>query len=355
MHSGVIAYTKPIGEVDRGVPYIFRTYDNSSSTRNPGMANNCQIWQVVRATTAAPPYFPPARFDGREFLGGGFETNNPSHEAYMELLTIHPTNPTCLVSIGSAKRQAISRSKLGSLRLYSSVQATVKTATDTKTVQETMRELATHSEKFSYFRFDVPGLEDVMIDEWAVKSRKALSNSERMHTIAFIEWQTHQYLTQAETRVSIGVCAQMLVESCGLRNKESLRKREVVLLQVPAHNIFYGHEKELHCMYEYLRPQAGEKESRLRSCILYGLGGIGKTQIAIEYVYRYKHIYAYVFWVGASNESRLVNSYGSIAPAIGHGTDKDSLQQNIQIARQWLSNTGKLCTTSSLARWCVER
>lgn len=343
---GVLAYSKPLSAVVGSVPYIFRTYDNPSSTRNPGMANDCLIWRAARATSAAPLYFSPVNFDGREFLDGSFGTNNPSHEAIMELSTIHPTNHTCLVSIGSSKRQAASRFKSGPLgRLSSFVRAAVNLATDTEYVHERMRDLAARSEKVSYFRFDVPGLENVLLDEWTVKRRERLPNSERMHTIDFIERQTHEYLAQAETRRSLRNCAQMVVESHRLRRESTSHLSQQGVqrtFQVPArNNLFHGREETLWCMYDYLRPEAVETDSRLRSCVLYGLRGIGKTQIAIEYIYRYKRRYAYVFWVQASNEPQLAKSYGSIAPFIGQGSVKGipDIRQNIQRALHWLSST----------------
>lgn len=214
LHSGVIAYAKPADTGDTDVPYIFRTYDNSSNTRNPGMADNCQIWQVAIATSAAPGCFPLAKVDGREFLYGGFGTNNRSHEASMELSTMHPTSYTCLVSIGSGKRQVVSRFKSDLLgHRFSYIKAAVKLATDTENIHENMRDLAARSEKFSYFRFDVPGLEKILMDEWKVKKRPQLPSSKSMHTIAFIEEKTEEYLGQSDTRISIRECAQMIVES----------------------------------------------------------------------------------------------------------------------------------------------
>lgn len=46
---------------------------------------------------------------------------------------------------------------------------------------------------------------------------------------------------------------------------------------------------------------------------LSGLGGIGKTQIATEYAYRYLNDYDYIFWVNADSQERLVSSYIKIA------------------------------------------
>src|SRR6185312_13503241 len=46
---------------------------------------------------------------------------------------------------------------------------------------------------------------------------------------------------------------------------------------------------------------------------LAGLGGIGKTQLAIEYAYRYQEVYSAVFWVRASSREMLVADFIALA------------------------------------------
>ena len=59
---------------------------------------------------------------------------------------------------------------------------------------------------------------------------------------------------------------------------------------------FVAREKELSNMYELLYDYSN------RTCVvLYGLGGIGKTQLAIEYIKRHKEKYTAVFWLNANN------------------------------------------------------
>ena len=178
------------------------------------MANDCQIWQVALATIAAPGYFPIAKFDGREYLDGGFGSNNPSQEAFLELLTLHPSNPICLVSIGSGKRRAVVRFPSNALvRYFTYIEAAGRVATDTERVHQQMCQLSFLSESFAYFRFNVPGLEDVLLDEWTVKRRKQWRSLGKMHTLEFIERQTTRYLAQDETRTEIRTCAQMVVDA----------------------------------------------------------------------------------------------------------------------------------------------
>lgn len=49
---------------------------------------------------------------------------------------------------------------------------------------------------------------------------------------------------------------------------------------------------------------------------IYGLGGIGKTQTAAEYAYRYfcdQPVYEWVFWVKAETDLSLATDLGKLA------------------------------------------
>src|ERR1700737_128910 len=45
---------------------------------------------------------------------------------------------------------------------------------------------------------------------------------------------------------------------------------------------------------------------------IYGLGGVGKSQIAIEYVYRYKQNYTNIYWINASDQASLLSGFQKI-------------------------------------------
>ncbi len=51
--------------------------------------------------------------------------------------------------------------------------------------------------------------------------------------------------------------------------------------------------------------------------VLLGLGGIGKTQAAVEYAYRFKADYALVWWVSAQGESSILLAYEKLADRLG--------------------------------------
>ena len=48
---------------------------------------------------------------------------------------------------------------------------------------------------------------------------------------------------------------------------------------------------------------------RTSSYVLYGLGGAGKTQIAIEYLYRHHNYFDIIHWMPANNYNAFLLSY----------------------------------------------
>ena len=58
-------------------------------------------------------------------------------------------------------------------------------------------------------------------------------------------------------------------------------------------------------------------EHNIRSAVvLHGLGGIGKTQLAVEYIRRHKEKYTAIFWLNANDEDCLRLSFRDIAQQI---------------------------------------
>ena len=68
-----------------------------------------------------------------------------------------------------------------------------------------------------------------------------------------------------------------------------------------------------------------------------GLGGIGKTQTAIEYAYRHRKDYQIIWWIRAEEATTLAADYAQLAIKLdlsGHKTTKQASQ--IQAVRDWL-------------------
>lgn len=111
------------------------------------------------------------------------------------------------------------------------------------------------------------------------------------------------------------------------------------VLSVARNRHFFGREKTLSEIDQYLQP----KKSRdgLRSMAIYGLGGVGKTQIALEYAYSKQAELDAVLWVPAENTLALQQGFTKIAvdglklP----NANPQSHQENMLHVVAWLQQT----------------
>ncbi|MCH7878805.1 MAG: tetratricopeptide repeat protein [candidate division Zixibacteria bacterium] len=82
---------------------------------------------------------------------------------------------------------------------------------------------------------------------------------------------------------------------------------------------------------------SGDKAAALTQAIK-GLGGIGKTQIAIEYAYRNREHYSVVWWISSEESASLAGDYARLAVELNLAS-ADTADQNVLINAtwQWLS------------------
>ena len=83
------------GQIANGPVKLFRSYGHDR--------DETPMWQVARATTAAPVFFPPALVDSEWFVDGGVNANNPTLEAVAEGKNHWKTTKCFIVSVGTGK------------------------------------------------------------------------------------------------------------------------------------------------------------------------------------------------------------------------------------------------------------
>jgi hypothetical protein len=107
------------------------------------------------------------------------------------------------------------------------------------------------------------------------------------------------------------------------------------MIGVPHHNPFFtGREDLLSRLHQQLQAQG---ISALAQAAIYGLGGIGKTQTAIEYVHRFGEYYRFVLWVVAADESAIQSAYLSIARELELVEPKAHFETAVSAVKAWLS------------------
>jgi hypothetical protein len=98
---------------------------------------------------------------------------------------------------------------------------------------------------------------------------------------------------------------------------------------------FTGRDGVLTTLYRQLHDRQTAAISQTQA--ISGLGGIGKTQTAVEYAYRYRDDYRYVFWVGANTELELTSGYVAIAQTLNLPLkDAENQDETVQSVRVWL-------------------
>jgi hypothetical protein len=112
-----------------------------------------------------------------------------------------------------------------------------------------------------------------------------------------------------------------------------------------ASELFIGRGYELDEIAKVLH--ADHKAQKQRRLVLGGIGGIGKTQLAIAYAESGRGSYSSVFWLNAVSETALKDSFRSIASLIFDVEEPGVLEDKEIVRRvhQWLctpQNTGWL-------------
>ena len=202
----------------KGTATIFRSYDC-----NEYSADICRIWEAARATSAAPTFFEPITIvdpkPSSSYVDGGLKHNNPSEIAIAEAERIWPqAKRFVLVSIGTGKqglgtipKVVKSKSKvpiLGTLlktkRGLDVLAAIGKLGFELSTASEevhnriyaTANSRTDRYKRFPYFRFDVPNVDGIELQEW--QKIEELGSI----TTSYTEW--------SDTSMEIGRCVGVL-------------------------------------------------------------------------------------------------------------------------------------------------
>jgi tetratricopeptide (TPR) repeat protein len=74
---------------------------------------------------------------------------------------------------------------------------------------------------------------------------------------------------------------------------------------------------------------------------LFGLGGVGKSQIALQYCFQHKTEYTYVFWISGADRQKLLSGYRDIASEIKDIELRPDMSPDMiaKVVIKWLEST----------------
>ncbi|MFL5666931.1 MAG: tetratricopeptide repeat protein [Ktedonobacteraceae bacterium] len=131
-------------------------------------------------------------------------------------------------------------------------------------------------------------------------------------------------------------------QTSGARPGSAALYEECVLWTVPyARNLhFTGRDELFHRLEQQLLPQEPDPSTALRRAALTqaqaikGLGGIGKTQIAVEYAYRAREQgrYTHTLWITAASLEAILTSFATLADLLPDVRSKGEVDQRKLVA-----------------------
>lgn len=103
---------------------------------------------------------------------------------------------------------------------------------------------------------------------------------------------------------------------------------------------FFGRQNELNTLAEFLDPKA-ERRS-LRATGIYGLGGVGKSQLALHYANTSMETYDVIAWIPSDTQTKLVQAFSRLANKLGlaENSSEDDCE-GIQKVQDWLNTSKK--------------
>ncbi|KAJ6050923.1 protein kinase subdomain-containing protein [Penicillium canescens] len=294
------------------------------------------ICQAALATCAATTFFKPVSIGDRSFADGGLGANNPVDEVEGEASNIWCSETgdlkplvKCFISIGTGNPDK--KSFTDSIVKFLG-QALVQIATETEnTERKFIARWARHFDEKRYFRFNVEqGLQEIGLEEYKKKG--------------VIEAATEGYLTHMAQKFRVRDCIQ------NMRLKEIHRFAVPLdLTAVPVIENFFGRQDELDKLWQYLRPTSSQSR---KVAILHGLGGIGKTQLAIRFARDHKNNFTAIFWLSGKDRGTLLQSLSSIFPRLPgqsqntNTINDEEMEQRARNVLQWLALEGN-------SRWLI--
>ncbi|TPX16723.1 uncharacterized protein E0L32_003664 [Thyridium curvatum] len=326
--------------LNQGDPILFRSYDIEGYP-----FRTCKIWEAARATSAAPHYFKQMSIKSdldtvEYFIDAAIGCNNPAAVALKEASEIFNKSRRigCIVSLGTGTKsknleQSSMLIKYG-IRLFNLLK---ESTCDTETVHRRFKSDFTDF-PHTYFRFNVPGgAEDISLGEWRkIPMLKAM-------TTRYLEVAAKEEVLKAADVLrkhdSEGIT---LGQACDFDKGQLILSDRVACPRGVSSRLFTGRREVLERLGEVFHSRPAGSGPR-REFLMYGMGGVGKTQIALKFGETHADNFKHMFWVDATDSITLDQSFASIGLEVmgpqagsgGRGTTKQVLNWLSKSKDEW--------------------
>ncbi|GJC78504.1 vegetative incompatibility protein HET-E-1 [Colletotrichum liriopes] len=191
---------------------LLRSYENKQEVDKH--SKEFQLWEALRATSAATTYFKEYRRGNAGYLDGALKSNNPIFQVHREARDLWPEREAFLVSIGTGTKPSVPlRGNLIHI-------ARTLTKLVTETEETWSRFKGTHKDMLEdsfLFRYSVPELGGVDLGNYKL--------------MGMVRRNTERHLREASTEKYVMGCAEKMVE-IETKNYGKPRSIKAALLQV---------------------------------------------------------------------------------------------------------------------------
>ncbi|RAO73453.1 uncharacterized protein BHQ10_009465 [Talaromyces amestolkiae] len=313
-----------------------------------GVANiDATICEAALATSAATSFFDTVSIGLRRFVDGALGANNPVDQVEAEASTIWcpksqlQPHVKCFLSIGTGKpsTQGIDDS---ALKIHTTL-ANIATETES-TERNFIERWAGHFSENRYFRFNVEqGLQNVGLEEY---------NQQEL-----IQTATYDYIEHIDCKFRREKCVENLILK-KFKTPIDFATTQTKYLRHIAGRIPFRGNIPFHPNERFIKREneLSELEKLLFSTksvsriAIYGLGGVGKTQIALDIAHQTQakgrgnpecEEYA-VLWIQAMNFESVQKSYTEIAGGLKlPGADDQNADVKTLVKNYLNKTTGK--------------
>ncbi|KAG8792219.1 hypothetical protein FRC12_006797 [Ceratobasidium sp. 428] len=328
----VMVFAMSENNMNASTPRIFRSYQGLDN-----QMPNYPIWQVLRATMAHPELFKSFQIGEastfpESLVGGDVACSNPTPHVLAEFSALYPKSYVAsIVCIGTGHARTIQIPKSNPLHRIMPTN-----------VLMAMRDIATDNERVAqdmavrfqdttglYFRFSVDqGMQDVRMSRWQRKSE--------------VVAHTRAYMRKAEVTSQMDEAARVMRDkketiagaSIGGKVQQPAIMQTTGVKRCPAPSpAFTGFERQVSQVRDCLLSTTNER----RVCVIHGLGGSGKTQIALKVVEQTSNSWLDIVYVDATTRETTISTLKGFAleRKIGE-THEDTLRWLELISRSWL-------------------
>ncbi|MBV9258965.1 MAG: helix-turn-helix domain-containing protein [Ktedonobacteraceae bacterium] len=171
-------------------------------------------------------------------------------------------------------------------------------------------------------------------------SQEALADALGISVKSICRWERDQALPQGYSRLQLSRFFNLSPDELFGDHEEEGTLTPLWEVPYPRNPFFTEREDFLFQLHELLNQKQGIALSQ--SWVVSGLAGVGKTQVALEYAYRYRQNYRFVFWTSATTWETLQAGIASIADLLQLPEHNEQDQSKVlQAVRKWFVSHGE--------------